>query len=46
MNTLGVFYLAGGVVEQDDAKAVEWYTKAADLGDETAQSNLESLQGQ
>ena len=46
MNSLGDLYKIGFGVEQDDAKAIEWYTKAADLGDETAQSNLESLQGQ
>ncbi|WP_013629999.1 tetratricopeptide repeat protein [Rubinisphaera brasiliensis] len=38
--TLGEFYRAGVGVEQDYAKAAEWYEKAADQGDPDAQYML------
>jgi TPR repeat protein len=37
---LGVFYENGDGVPQDDKKAVEWYTKAADAGHDDAQNSL------
>ena len=37
---LGYIYETGDGVEQDGAKAVEWYTKAADLGDSDAMNSL------
>ena len=40
MNNLGYMYEHGVGVEQDGAKAVEWYTKAADLGHATAMNDL------
>ena len=40
MNNLGYMYMYGEGVEQDGAKAVEWYTKAADLGNTDAMNNL------
>ena len=40
MNNLGHMYRNGEGVEQDYAKAIEWYTKAADLGDADAMNNL------
>ncbi|MBT4224790.1 MAG: sel1 repeat family protein [Opitutae bacterium] len=36
-------YLKGHGVQQDDKKAVEWYTKAAEQGDVRAQNNLGEL---
>ena len=46
MNSLGYMYETGEIVEQDGTKAIEWYTKAADLGHSEAQSYLERLQEQ
>ena len=40
MNNLGNMYQNGSGVEQNGEKAVEWYTKAADLGNTSAMSNL------
>ena len=40
MNNLGHMYRNGEGVEQDYAKAAEWFTKAADLGNTTAMNNL------
>ena len=40
MNKLGVCYKRGRGVVKDEAKAVEWYTKAADAGDTNAMCNL------
>ena len=40
INSLGWMYQYGDGVEQDVAKAIEWYTKAADLGDVNAMNNL------
>ena len=37
---LGVCYQNGEGVENDSAKAVEWYRKAAKQGDKEAQNNL------
>jgi len=36
-------YANGVGVEQDGTKAVEWYTKAADLGNTTAMNNLGNM---
>ena len=36
MNSIGYMYANGEGVEQDYAKAMEWYEKAADLGDSDA----------
>ncbi len=43
MYGLGHMYRNGEGVEQDYAKAIEWYTKAADLGQTTAMNNLGHL---
>ena len=43
MNNLAVVYEAGNIVEQDGAKAVEWYTKAAEAGFTTAMSALADM---
>jgi len=40
MNNLGLHYRNGFGFEQNYAKAIEWYRKAAEQGDATAQSNL------
>ena len=40
MSALGVSYLAGFSGEKDDAKAREWFEKAAEKGDPSAMSNL------
>ena len=40
MNNLGYMYDSGEGVEQDGTKAIEWYTKAADLGSLDAMYNL------
>ena len=40
---LGVYYAIGDGVEQDFAKAVEWWTKAAKQGHADAQYNLGSF---
>lgn len=41
--SLGVMYDNGEGVEQNYGKAFEWYTKAADQGDENAIEVLERL---
>ncbi len=46
MSGLGYMYQWADGVEQDNAKAIEWYTKAIELGNIMAEANLESLQGQ
>jgi TPR repeat protein len=43
MTNLGVLYDNGHGVQQDYDKAREWFEKAADAGDETAESNLQEL---
>ncbi len=43
MSDLGYIYAFSSGVEQDGAKAVEWYTKAADLGDTDAMFWLGSM---
>ncbi len=43
MRGLGYMYLDGKAVERDIEKGVEWYTKAADLGDISAMNNLGNL---
>jgi hypothetical protein len=40
MNELGYIYQHGYSVSRDGAKAVEWYTKSANLGNEYAMYNL------
>ena len=40
MGNLGYMYANGEGVEQDYAKAIEWYTKAADSGNTTAMYNI------
>ena len=40
MTLLGVLYGSGLGVAQDDAKAVEWYGKAAERGDREAMFSL------
>ena len=40
MSGLGYIYAFSNGVEQDGTKAVEWYTKAADLGNASAMNNL------
>lgn len=42
MKAIGVMYQYGDVygTEQDGAKAIEWYTKAADLGDSDAMNSI------
>lgn len=40
---LGVFYELGIIVELDEDKAAHWYKKAAESGDEEAQSALKRL---
>jgi hypothetical protein len=39
-------YANGRGVAQDNAKAVEWYQKAADQGDEDAKKRLKTLKKQ
>ena len=39
-NIIGVCYYNGDGVEQDYAKAVEWFRKTAEKGDVTGQYNL------
>ena len=43
MNGLGYMYYAGEGVETDYTKALEWFEKAAELGDETAKENAEAM---
>ena len=40
MNRIGVFYDNGSGVPEDDAEAVYWYQRAADLGNLDGQNNL------
>jgi len=41
MNNLGDLYERGGYgIQEDDAKAVEWFEKAAATGNRTAMCNL------
>ena len=40
LNMMGVMYANGQGVAKDERQAVEWYRKAADQGDATAQFNL------
>jgi TPR repeat protein len=40
MNHLGWMYAAGRAVAKDDAQAVWWYRKAADVGFPVAMNNL------
>jgi len=42
MNQVGNMYFAGSGCEQNKAKAIEWYKKAAELGNELALLNLGS----
>lgn len=41
--SLGALYRDGLGVEQSDEKAIEWFTKAAEQGDEDAKSCLEEM---
>jgi hypothetical protein len=43
MAYLGEMYANGRGVAQDDAEAVHWYRKAADLGDEYAKAAMSRL---
>ncbi|MCM1047918.1 MAG: SEL1-like repeat protein [Clostridiales bacterium] len=40
MRTIGDMYAWGNGVEKDEAKALEWYTKAADSGDTSVMSDV------
>ena len=40
MNEIGNLYAVGAGIERDDAKAISWYQKAADLGVVMAKANL------
>ena len=44
MNSLGVLYENGNGVEQDYTKAIEYYEKSAELGNEHAKRKLKKLQ--
>ena len=44
MNQLGLAYLRGDGVEEDQELAKEWFQKAADAGDSNAVKNLEYVQ--
>ncbi len=44
-NNLGVMYANGRGVEQSDVKAGEWYRKAAEQGDKTAQLSTRTVVG-
>ena len=41
---LGIMYLRGKGVTKDTQKALEWFTRAADGGDELAEKNVKTLQ--
>jgi TPR repeat protein len=41
---LGIMYLRGKGVTKDTQKALEWFTRAADGGDELAKKNVKTLQ--
>jgi TPR repeat protein len=41
---LGIMYLRGKGVDKDSRKALEWFTRAAQGGDEIAKKNLKALQ--
>lgn len=41
---LGIMYLRGKGVEKDTQKALEWFSRAAQGGDELAKKNLKTLQ--
>ena len=41
---LGVMYLRGKGVEKDTQQALEWFSRAAQGGDELAKKNLKALQ--
>ena len=41
---LGIMYLRGKGVQKDTQKALEWFTKAANAGDELARKNVKTLQ--
>jgi TPR repeat protein len=43
MNNIGELYEKGMGVEKDLDAAIEWYRKAAEQGEENAQSALERL---
>lgn len=43
MSDIGYMYVLGMGVEQDYAAAMEWYKKAADLGDAEAKETAEYL---
>lgn len=43
LNELGILYAEGMGVDEDFAKAKEYWTKAAELGSEEAAANLEQL---
>jgi len=40
---LGACYATGDIVQKDESKAVEWYTKAAERGHAEAQYNLGTM---
>ena len=42
-NKLGILYLKGQGLAQDDVQASTWFSKAAELGDADAQANLAAL---
>ena len=44
-NNLGVMYLNGYGVSQDEAAALSWFRKAADQGYAPAQDNLRLMRG-
>lgn len=43
MNHIGYMYGKGNGVEKDRAKSLEWYKKAAELGDEDAKKSAEDI---
>jgi len=43
MNNLAALYEKGDGVEKDEQKAIEWFRKAAKLGNEVAKQNLARL---
>ncbi|MBQ6003089.1 MAG: SEL1-like repeat protein [Synergistaceae bacterium] len=43
---LGIIYRDGRGVPQSDEKAIEWFTKAAEQGDNDAKTELEKLSPQ
>ena len=45
MTNIALLYLNGRGVERDEAEAGSWFTKAAALGDEAAQSNIVAHEG-